>query len=333
MEWSADLPATEDYQQRVERLRGAERFEAGLLFHHRQPRSEVFRAKQPVELQRILGQHAGDRDADPKWQRTKSKASSSTPIPASRWPNVDIKTWIRENNNQLSDGPTGKTDKNGMFSFDGPNQTEPPYCWRPWTTSNFRRTISTCINTNFNPRTTSQTIFFTDRSLYRPGQTIQYKGICIQRRSAERQLHTIANRAVTVIFQDPNGKEIARQQVVKSNDYGSFSGSFTAPRDRLAGNMVIRTEGEPRGATNIHVEEYKRPKFQVTLDAPKAAPKLNGKVSLQGNATAYTGAAIGEAKVTLSCRARDSLSDLVGLLLLVAAAEFQQPGNRPRHGS
>ena len=61
--------------------------------------------------------------------------------------------------------------------------------------------------------------------------------------------------------------------------------------------MMIRTEGEPRGRTNIHVEEYKRPKFQVTLDAPKNAPKLSGLVSLQGKATAYTGAAIGDAKV------------------------------------
>ena len=47
----------------------------------------------------------------------------------------------------------------------------------------------------------------------------------------------------------------------------------------------------------FNVEEYKRPKFQVTLDAPKTAAKLNAAVSLQGKATAYTGAAIDGANV------------------------------------
>ena len=51
---------------------------------------------------------------------------------------------------------------------------------------------------------------------------------------------------MTVIFADANGKEIARQ-TQRTNDYGSFSGSFTAPRDRLMGRMTIRVEG-PRQA-------------------------------------------------------------------------------------
>jgi len=63
------------------------------------------------------------------------------------------------------------------------------------------------------------------------------------------------------------------------------------------GRMTIRIDGGPNGATSVSVEEYKRPKFQVTLDAPKTAAKLNGKVNLQGKAMAYTGAAIDGAKV------------------------------------
>src|SRR5205085_4801976 len=107
---------------------------------------------------------------------------------------------------------------------------------------------------------------------------------------------TISGRSVKVIFQDVNGKEISRQ-AVKTNDYGSFSGSFTAPRDRLAGRMIIRTEGQPNGMAQFNVEEYKRPKFQVTVEAPKVAAKLNDKVSVQGKATAYTGAAVNDANV------------------------------------
>ena len=86
--------------------------------------------------------------------------------------------------------------------------------------------------------------------------------------------HVIAERGLSVIFADVNGKEIARQKT-KTNDYGSFSGSFTAPRDRLMGRMSIRVDGEPRGQAALSVEEYKRPKFQVELAAPQTAARLN----------------------------------------------------------
>jgi uncharacterized protein YfaS (alpha-2-macroglobulin family) len=61
--------------------------------------------------------------------------------------------------------------------------------------------------------------------------------------------------------------------------------------------MTIRVEGEPGGATSFNVEEYKRPKFQVALEAPETAPRLNASVTVQGRATAYTGAAINDAQV------------------------------------
>ena len=97
------------------------------------------------------------------------------------------------------------------------------------------------------PAPYARTVFFTDRSLYRPGQTIQYKGICILVDQAGNHYKTLAGQALTVVFQDPNDKEIARQQH-KTNDYGSFSGSFTAPRDRLMGQMTIQVHGGPAGS-------------------------------------------------------------------------------------
>src|SRR5205823_13505954 len=84
---------------------------------------------------------------------------------------------------------------------------------------------------------------------------------------------------------------ISRQKQ-RANDFGSFTGSFTAPRDRLMGQMMLQVEGRAQGQTWVRVEEYKRPKFQVTVDAPGTAPKLNEKVSLSGHATSYTGSAV-----------------------------------------
>ncbi len=63
------------------------------------------------------------------------------------------------------------------------------------------------------------------------------------------------------------------------------------------GRMSIRVEGAPAGQTNVTIEEYKRPTFQVEIDAPKTAPRLGDTVELAGTATAYTGAATDEAQV------------------------------------
>ena len=146
------------------------------------------------------------------------------------------------------------------------------------------------------PRPGAQTVFFTDRAIYRPGQTIQYKGICLWVDQTKDNYEVLKGEQVTVVFRDVNGKEVARQQR-RANDYGSFAGSFTAPRDRLMGQMTLQVEGRAQGAAYLRVEEYKRPKFEVTLDAPKTAAKLNEAVSLTGHAMNYTGAAVDGAAV------------------------------------
>jgi uncharacterized protein YfaS (alpha-2-macroglobulin family) len=146
------------------------------------------------------------------------------------------------------------------------------------------------------PRPAGQTILFTDRMLYRPGQMIQYKGICLWVDQAKDNYEVLKGEEVTVILRDPNGQEVARQKH-RANDFGSFSGSLTAPRDRLMGGMYLQVEGRAPGQAVVQVEEYKRPKFQVTLDTPKEAAKLNAKVSLSGHAMGYTGAAVDGAQV------------------------------------
>src|SRR5204863_151041 len=89
-----------------------------------------------------------------------------------------------------------------------------------------------------------------------------------------------------VIFSDPNGKEVARAKHI-TNDYGSFSGSFTAPSGKGTGRMTIRCEAQPFGQTQVNVEEYKRPKFQVTVAKPKEGGKLNGPVPVEGTVKVY----------------------------------------------
>lgn len=144
-------------------------------------------------------------------------------------------------------------------------------------------------------REPSHTVFFTDRSVYRPGQTIDYKGIALH--AGWRQRFTpYTHRTITVVLYDANRREIARA-THRTNEYGSFHGSFTAPSGQLLGRMTIVALDPAPGGVAVRIEEYKRPKFEVTLDPPAAAVRLDGLATVTGKAVAYTGAAIGGARV------------------------------------
>ena len=142
----------------------------------------------------------------------------------------------------------------------------------------------------------NRTVFFTDRALYRPGQTIQFKGICVHSDAVTNDYGTLVGKSVTVTLYDANN-EAVEKKVFRTNEFGSISGSFTAPRDRLTGSMRLQATGI-RGSTRIRVEEYKRPKFFVEIEKPKEAFQLGQQVSITGKAAAYTGAPTDHAQVT-----------------------------------
>ncbi len=141
-----------------------------------------------------------------------------------------------------------------------------------------------------------QTVFFTDRAIYRPGQTIQFKGIVINVDKRGNNYEIVKNKSVTVAFRDANYQQISQLEL-KTNDFGSFSGSFTAPADRGTGVMTLDAQGA-NGNCQLRVEEYKRPKFSVEINPPADGYKLGDEVSVGGVATAYTGAALDSASVS-----------------------------------
>ncbi|MDD2716903.1 MAG: alpha-2-macroglobulin family protein [Candidatus Wallbacteria bacterium] len=138
-------------------------------------------------------------------------------------------------------------------------------------------------------------LFFTDRSLYRPGQSIYFKGIVFSIDQKNDEYKTIPERQVAVVFRDANYQEIERR-TFKSNQFGSFTGTFTAPSGRLTGAMSISADSPP-GTAMVRVEEYKRPKFYLEMSPPEKAGKLGEQVTLKGKALAYTGAPIDSAAV------------------------------------
>ena len=94
------------------------------------------------------------------------------------------------------------------------------------------------------------TMFFTDRSIYRPGQSVQFKGICVSSNQEKNEYQTLANQKVTVGLFDPNGQEIEKRDFL-TNAYGSIAGSFQSPADRGTGRMNLRVLSGPNGGTSL----------------------------------------------------------------------------------
>lgn len=137
------------------------------------------------------------------------------------------------------------------------------------------------------------TLFFTDRKIYRPGQTIYFKGISLIEKEGKSEIQK--NRSTNVIFRDANYQEVARLAVT-TNEYGSFQGTFTAPTSGMMGQMSMVDENN-QSQDYFRVEEYKRPKFEVTFKDLEGSYKLGDKVTAKGTAMGYAGNAVDGAEV------------------------------------
>ncbi len=296
LEFAADLPATPDFQDHTFDVPAPKGLKPGFYFIFASPDPAFNKQEVPTtvadiwvsDLALITRGEWGTATID----GFVLKGTTGEPVVGAK-----VKTWYRDNrNNAITPGPTVDTDKNGAFAFQGNQNTS-------WLllASHEGHDIASANDQyvsigNNRPQPYGQTIFFTDRSLYRPGQTIQFKGICLKAEPEQDNYQTLPNKAVTVVFRDVSGQEITKL-ALQTNDYGSFAGSVTAPRDRIAGRMSLSVQEGVPGQTLVTVEEYKRPKFKVEVEAPKEPAKLDGEVKLTGKAMSYTGAAIGGAKV------------------------------------
>jgi len=135
---------------------------------------------------------------------------------------------------------------------------------------------------------------FTDRAIYRPGQTVYFKGIYYS--SNDKSRNVVPNSKLTIALFDVNGKELSKVDLT-TNEFGSVNGSFVLPSSALTGNFTIRPVNV-QGYYSFKVEEYKRPKFKVEIEKNKGVYSLNDKVKVEGKAIAFSGANIDNAKVS-----------------------------------
>lgn len=142
-------------------------------------------------------------------------------------------------------------------------------------------------NSTEEPKITTSVFLFTDRSIYRPGQTVYFKGIVLVRDPREKGGTVKPNYQATVILRDANYKDVDTIKV-KTNEYGSFNGKFQLPQSGMNGLFSLYTRPDA-GNASFRVEEYKRPKFYVDYEPVKGTYKVNDKIKVTGVAKAYAG--------------------------------------------
>ena len=149
------------------------------------------------------------------------------------------------------------------------------------------------------------TVLFTDRAIYRPGQTVHVSAISSLVEKAF-DTHVLPNEPLTLVLRDTHWKQIAEKKVT-TDEYGTASADFELPKDGVTGTYSVHTR-EAGGATRyFRMEEYKRPTFEITF------PKVNQKytwgdtVVVKAAAKTYAGVPVQGAKVSYTVTRRNQL--------------------------
>ncbi|CAA9200320.1 hypothetical protein FLA105534_03072 [Flavobacterium bizetiae] len=220
---------------------------------------------------------------------------------------------------------TLKTDSKGLASYIGPNNSD--YDEQLEVTlandtilseKNYLARVQQ-YNQTENNTLTGKVEFYLDRAIYRPGQTVYYKGIAIKKQKNKTSI--VANTTFKFFVRDANRQTFKEIEVV-TNEFGSFSGEFTLPKNGLTGDFNIyatqpdnyekgdisfknkpnasfwKTVKLENSQTYFRVEEYKRPKFNVDFDPKKESFQINQPIKVSGTAKAFSGSNISDAKVT-----------------------------------
>lgn len=200
---------------------------------------------------------------------------------------VKVSARYPRNNN----GPSliGKTDANGYYAY-----KEKHYSLTVSYKGDSVTTDGSYYSYNSVKNASHQ--LFTDRSIYRPGQTVYFKSLSYDQEKGNGVFWK--GKEVTVSFQDYN-REVLYEVNLNTNEYGSTTGSFVLPKSGFPlGQINVLVNGQYR--KSIQVEEYKRPTFEVNFEKPKGRVVLGEAFAMEGKVMAYAGYPLANAKVDIN---------------------------------
>jgi uncharacterized protein YfaS (alpha-2-macroglobulin family) len=219
--------------------------------------------------------------------------------------NATVQIWNNTYNNNTRrneevKGPKYTSDKNGFVKMAKPKNYENYFLQLKY--NNDELFTDDAYNSyyydgyNQNRNSVKRTFLFTDRSIYRPGQAIFFKGIMTETDSSGRNSKVVTDKKTTITLKDNNGQKVGTVSLT-TNSYGSYNGSFKIPEGLLNGNFYIQ-DSVTNSLQYISVEEYKRPKFLAEIKKPEGTYRVNDSIKVTGTAKAYAGNNIDGAKVS-----------------------------------
>ena len=139
---------------------------------------------------------------------------------------------------------------------------------------------------------------YTDRALYRPGQTVE-AAIVKYRISPDNVTTVLVGDTIEVTLRDGHYRELTKKKAV-TDTYGTAHLSFPLPEDAEGGNYSLSY----LSSADFSVEEYKRPTFDVTFQDVKTIDTKGDTVRVKGTVKSYSGAVMTGATVCVSAARR-----------------------------
>jgi len=148
------------------------------------------------------------------------------------------------------------------------------------------------------PYNETKAFVITDRPVYRPNQAVKFKVWARTASYAETEDSALSHKPFEVEIYNPKGEKVF-EQTYQSDGFGGFTGEFGLASDAALGVYSIQISGgrRYRGGMSFRVEEYKKPEFEVTVEAPREPVTLGDTVNALIKARYYFGAPVSEAKV------------------------------------
>lgn len=157
-----------------------------------------------------------------------------------------------------------------------------------------------------NKANVTKTKIYTDRRIYRPGQTVHAAAIAYTYNNKVYKGEALSGKQMTITLRDANRKEIAKRTVT-TDEFGMASADFVLPEGGLTGIYTLRSDLVNNIYTNFSVEEYKRPTFKVDFEKPQTKYAVGDTVRFNATAKSFAGVPVQGAKAVVRVVRRPSV--------------------------
>ena len=140
-----------------------------------------------------------------------------------------------------------------------------------------------------------------DRPLYKPGDTAHLKFYLRNVGYFEPDESRWANQTGTLVLFNGRGEEVMKLQNLKTDALGAVESEVIIPKDAVLGNWsaVFQIADRISASVSLRVEEYRKPEYEVKVEAPDAPVKLGDKFTATVKATYFHGAPVRNANVEI----------------------------------